>query len=78
MDTAGAEDSPTTSPSFAGRYGALRQILDNGALAGAIGRRCEVMPTAFALLASWDGDGDGAAEWTALFTGDAEAEQLAS
>ncbi len=28
------------------------------------------------LLASWDGDGDGAAEWTALFTGDAEAEQL--
>ena len=28
------------------------------------------------LLASWDGDGDGAAEWTVLFTGDAEAEQL--
>lgn len=28
------------------------------------------------LLAFWDGDGDGAAEWTALFTGDAEAEQL--
>lgn len=28
------------------------------------------------LLAAWDGDGDGAAKWTALFTGDAEAEQL--
>ena len=29
------------------------------------------------LLAAWDAEGDGKAEWTALFTGDAEAEQLA-
>lgn len=36
----------------------------------------EVTPTVSAWLAFWDGDGDGAAEWTALFTGDAEAEQL--
>lgn len=28
------------------------------------------------LLCEWDGDGDGEAEWTALFVGDAEAEQL--
>lgn len=27
-------------------------------------------------LCEWDGDGDGAAEWTALFCGDAEAEEL--
>lgn len=27
-------------------------------------------------LCSWDGDGDGAAEWTALFCGDAEADEL--
>lgn len=27
-------------------------------------------------LCLWDGDGDGAAEWTALFCGDAEADQL--
>lgn len=28
------------------------------------------------LLCSWDADGDGEGEWSALFTGDAEAEQL--
>lgn len=27
-------------------------------------------------LCSWDGDGDGAAEWTTLFCGDAEADEL--
>lgn len=28
------------------------------------------------LLCAWDGDGNGEAEWTALFTGDAETDQL--